>query len=106
MEKIKVGILGATGMVGQRFVSLLENHQWFDVVSVAASPRSSGKKYADVVDGNWLMQDEIPNSVKDLVVRDVRDFDAISENVKCVFSAIDLPDKTDTRLSMPRQAIP
>ena len=96
-EKLYVSVLGATGMVGQNYLRLLENHPWFQIVDVAASPRSAGKKYADAVDGNWLMQDEIPNSVKDLVVRDVRDFDAISENVKCVFSAIDLPNKTDTR---------
>jgi len=96
-EKLYVSVLGATGMVGQNYLRLLENHPWFQIVDVAASPRSAGKKYADAVDGNWLMQDEIPNSVKDLVVRDVRDFDAISENVKCVFSAMDLPDKTDTR---------
>ena len=94
---MNVSVLGATGMVGQNYLRLLENHPWFQIVDVAASPRSAGKKYADAVDGNWLMQDEIPNSVKDLVVRDVRDFDAISENVKCVFSAMDLPDKTDTR---------
>ena len=96
-EKLYVSVLGATGMVGQNYLRLLENHPWFQIVDVAASPRSAGKKYADAVDGNWLMQGEIPNSVKDFVVRDVRDFDAISENVKCVFSAMDLPDKTDTR---------
>ena len=96
-EKLYVSVLGATGMVGQNYLRLLENHPWFQIVDVAASPRSAGEKYADAVDGNWLMQGEIPNSVKDLVVRDVRDFDAISENVKCVFSAMDLPDKTDTR---------
>ena len=96
-KKVNVSVLGATGMVGQNYLRLLENHPWFQIVDVAASPRSAGKKYADAVDGNWLMQGEIPNSVKDLVVRDVRDFDAISENVKCVFSAMDLPDKTDTR---------
>ena len=96
-KKVNVSVLGATGMVGQNYLRLLENHPWFHVVDVAASPRSAGKKYEDAVGGNWLMPGEIPNSVKDLVVRDVRDFDAISENVKCVFSAMDLPDKTDTR---------
>ena len=54
MEKLRVGILGATGMVGQRFISLLENHPWFEVVTVAASPRSAGKKYSEAVEGRWL----------------------------------------------------
>ena len=55
-EKLRVGILGATGMVGQRFISLLENHPWFEVVTVAASPRSAGKTYEDAVGGRWKME--------------------------------------------------
>jgi aspartate-semialdehyde dehydrogenase len=54
-EKLRVGILGATGMVGQRFISLLENHPWFEVVTVAASPRSAGKTYEEE-DGKWILQ--------------------------------------------------
>ena len=67
-EKLKVGILGATGMVGQRFIALLENHPWFEVVTVAASGRSAGKTYAEAVDGRWKMTTPIPEKVKDLMV--------------------------------------
>ena len=55
-EKLRVGILGATGMVGQRFISLLENHPWFEVVTVAASPRSAGKTYEEAVGGRWCQE--------------------------------------------------
>ena len=94
---INVSLLGATGMVGQNYLRLLENHPWFQVVDVAASPRSAGKKYVDALDGNWLMPSDMPNTIRDLVVRDARDFGSIPENVTCVFSAMDLPDKSDTR---------
>ena len=67
-EKLRVGILGATGMVGQRFISLLENHPWFEVVTVAASPRSAGKTYEDAVGGRWKMDTPMPEAVKKLVV--------------------------------------
>ena len=59
-EKLRVGILGATGMVGQRFISLLENHPWFEVVTVAASPRSAGKTYEEAVGGRWKMDTPMP----------------------------------------------
>ena len=84
-------------MVGQNYLRLLEYHPWFQIMDVAASPRSAGKRYEDAVRGNWLMQDRIPISVKDLVVRDVRNLDAIPENINLVFSAMDLPEKVDTR---------
>lgn len=61
-EKLKVGILGATGMVGQRFISLLENHPWFEVVTVAASPRSAGKTYEEAVGGRWKMDTPMPEA--------------------------------------------
>ena len=96
-KKIKVSVLGATGMVGQNYIRLLTNHPWFDVADVAASPRSAGKQYHDAVDDNWLMSDKIPSATENLVVRDVRDFDAIPQNVKCVFSAMNLPNKEETR---------
>ncbi len=63
-EKLRVGILGATGMVGQRFISLLENHPWFEVVTVAASPRSAGKTYEEAVGGRWKMDTPMPEAVK------------------------------------------
>lgn len=61
-KKLKVGILGATGMVGQRFISLLENHPWFEVVTVAASPRSAGKTYEEAVGDRWKMTTPMPGS--------------------------------------------
>ena len=62
-EKLKVGILGGTGMVGQRFISLLENHPWFEVTTIAASPRSAGKKYSEAVGKKWAMEVEIPEQL-------------------------------------------
>src|SRR3990167_10074008 len=63
MKKLRVGILGATGMVGQRFVTLLEGHPWFEVVGVAASPKSAGKTYAEAVKGRWVVETKIPENV-------------------------------------------
>ena len=68
-QKLKVGILGATGMVGQRFIALLENHPWFEVVTVAASPRSEGKTYQEAVGERWKMTTPIPEAVKNLIVK-------------------------------------
>ena len=62
-QKLRVGILGATGMVGQRFISLLENHPWFEVVTLAASPRSAGKTYEEAVGGRWKMDTQMPEAV-------------------------------------------
>ena len=89
-EKLRVGILGATGMVGQRFISLLENHPWFEVVTVAASPRSAGKTYEEAVGGRWKMTTPIPEAVKKLIVKDVNEVEAISAEVDFVFSAVDM----------------
>ena len=72
-EKFKVGILGATGMVGQRFISILENHPWFEVVTVAASPRSEGKTYEEAVEGRWKMDTPIPEAVKGLKLYNVNE---------------------------------
>ena len=84
-------------MVGQNYIRLLDNHPWFQVEDVAASPRSAGKKYSNRVRKNWLMPGDVPSAVKDLVIRDVRDFDGTPEDVHCIFSAMDLPDKAETR---------
>ncbi|MFX1234671.1 MAG: aspartate-semialdehyde dehydrogenase [Promethearchaeota archaeon] len=97
MEKLKVGILGATGIVGQNYIKLLQNHPWFQVVDVAASPRSAGKSYEEAVHQKWQMSIEIPNDLRDLTVRDVQDFDSITPNLSFVFSAMDLPNKEETR---------
>lgn len=91
MKKIPVGILGATGMVGQRFVTLLLNHSWFEVVSVAASPRSAGKKYSEAVEGRWVMEEKIPQRAGDLVVKSVEeDLGEIAKEVNLVFSCLDM----------------
>jgi len=72
-KKIPVGILGATGMVGQQYIHLLENHPWFRVAYVAASPQSAGKKYKDALKNGWIVGGEIPADVAKLVVHDVAD---------------------------------
>lgn len=97
MKKIPVGIIGATGMVGQRFITLLKNHPWFEVTCVAASPRSGGKKYQEAVKDRWVMNEPIPQSVADLVVLEVeKDKDKIAKEVSLVFSALDM-DKDKIR---------
>lgn len=91
MKKLRVGILGATGMVGQRFITLLDNHPWFEVTCLAASPQSAGQKYSKAVKGRWLMQVAIPTALKDTVVLAVEhDMSAIAEQVDFVFSALDM----------------
>jgi aspartate-semialdehyde dehydrogenase len=88
--KLQVGILGATGMVGQRFISLLENHPWFEVKVVAASPRSAGKTYEEAVGGRWKMDTPMPEAVKNLIVRNVNEVESVSKDVDFVFSAVDM----------------
>jgi len=90
MDKLKVGILGGTGMVGQRFVAMLDNHPWFEVVAVAASPRSAGKRYEDAVGGRWKLETPMPEAVKDLIVEDVNSIDKVCSKVDFVFSAVDM----------------
>lgn len=89
-QKLRVGILGATGMVGQRFISLLENHPWFEVVTVAASPRSAGKTYEEAVGGRWKMTTPMPEGVKKLVVMNVNEVEQVAAGVDFVFSAVDM----------------
>lgn len=89
-EKLKVGILGATGMVGQRFITLLEHHPWFEVVTVAASPRSAGKTYAEAVGDRWKMDTPMPEAVKDLIVYNVNEVEQVASTVDFVFSAVDM----------------
>lgn len=89
-SKLRVGILGATGMVGQRFISLLENHPWFEVVAVAASPRSAGKSYEEAVGNRWKMTTPMPEAVKKLVVLNVNEVEEVSSMVDFVFSAVDM----------------
>lgn len=89
-KKLKVGILGATGMVGQRFIALLENHPWFEVVTVAASPRSAGKTYEEAVGDRWKMTTPMPEAVKKLVVMNVNEVEKVAAGVDFVFSAVDM----------------
>lgn len=89
-RKLKVGVLGATGMVGQRFLALLENHPWYEVTTVAASPRSAGKTYEEAVGSRWKMTTPIPEAVKNLVVMNVNDVETVAASVDFVFSAVDM----------------
>ena len=89
-EKLKVGILGGTGMVGQRFISLLENHPWFEVVTIAASARSAGKTYEEAVGGRWKMTTPMPEAVKNIVVMNVNEVEKVAAGVDFVFSAVDM----------------
>ncbi|MDE6950889.1 MAG: aspartate-semialdehyde dehydrogenase [Lachnospiraceae bacterium] len=89
-EKLRVGILGGTGMVGQRFISLLEDHPWFEVTTIAASPRSAGKTYEEAVGGRWKMKTPMPERVKSLVVMNVNEVEKVASEVDFVFSAVDM----------------
>lgn len=89
-RKLKVGVIGATGMVGQRFITLLENHPMFEVTALAASGRSAGKKYIDVVDGRWKLQNDIPEYAKNMTVVDAASIDAMKPLVDFVFCAVDM----------------
>ncbi len=89
-KKLRVGVLGATGMVGQRFIALLENHPWYEVATVAASPRSAGKTYEEAVGDRWKMTTPMPEAVKKLVVMNVNEVDAVAAGVDFVFSAVDM----------------
>ena len=91
MEKYKVGVIGGTGMVGQRFVTLMANHPWFQLTVIAASPRSAGKRYEDAVAGRWAMDTPIPEEAKDIVLMSAQDdVEKIAGMVDFVFSAVDM----------------
>ena len=90
MKKYKVGIIGATGMVGQRFVTLTENHPWFELTAVAASARSAGKTYEEAVAGRWFMDKPIPQAVRSLVIKNAGNVREMADAVDFVFSAVDM----------------
>ncbi|MBQ9107029.1 MAG: aspartate-semialdehyde dehydrogenase [Clostridia bacterium] len=91
MKKYNVGIIGATGMVGQRFATLLENHPWFNVTVLAASGRSAGKTYSEAVSGRWAMQKDIPASMASMIVYDaVADMEKVASMADFVFCAVDM----------------
>lgn len=89
-QKLRVGILGATGMVGQRFIALLEKHPWYEVTTLAASPRSAGKTYEEAVAGRWKMDTPMPEAVKKIVVMNVNEVEKVAAEVDFVFSAVDM----------------
>ena len=89
-KKLRVGVLGATGMVGQRFITLLAEHPWFEVAAVAASPRSAGRTYEEAVGGRWKMQTPMPESVKNMVVMNVNEVEKVAAMADFVFSAVDM----------------
>ncbi|MBQ9989009.1 MAG: aspartate-semialdehyde dehydrogenase [Clostridia bacterium] len=91
MKKYRVGVIGATGMVGQRFVSLLADHPWFELNALAASERSAGKRYEDAVAGRWAFDWAIPAKAAEMTVIDAQDIDAVSALVDFVFCAVDMP---------------
>ncbi len=97
-EKLKVGILGGTGMVGQRFIALLENHPWFDVTTIAASPRSAGKTYEEAVGGRWKMDTPMPEAVKQIRVMNVNEVENVASQVDFVFSAVDMSKEEIRRI--------
>ena len=91
MKQFNVGIIGATGMVGQRFATLLENHPWFHVKVLAASPRSAGRTYKEAVGARWCMQKPMPKSMEDMIIKDATaDIEAIAKEVDFVFCAVDM----------------
>jgi aspartate-semialdehyde dehydrogenase len=97
-KKLKVGVLGATGMVGQRFLALLENHPWYDVTLLAASANSAGQKYADAVKGRWALRSPIPAAVSGLVVKNASDVKVIAGQVDFVFCAVDMSKEETAKL--------
>lgn len=91
MKNFNVGIIGATGMVGQRFITLLENHPWFTIKVLAASENSAGKKYGELMSGRWSMKTPMPSDISDMVVRDaVADMENIANEVDFVFCAVNM----------------
>lgn len=91
MKTYNVGIIGCTGMVGQRFVTLLANHPWFKITAMAASASSAGKTYVDAVGDRWAMKEAMPDSVKSMVVMDAADIEAVAAKVDFVFCAVNMP---------------
>ena len=90
MKKYKVGIIGATGMVGQRFTPLLENHPWFEVTVLAASKRSAGKTYGETVEGRWHMTAPLPEKYKDMVIVDAENVEEVASQVDFCFCAVNM----------------
>ena len=97
-QKLKVGILGATGMVGQRFVTLLSQHPWFEIAVLAASARSAGHTYEEAAGGRWKMDTPMPEAVKSMIVEDVSNVEKVSAQVDMLFSAVDMSKEEIRRI--------
>ena len=93
MERTKIAVVGATGMVGQRLLVLLENHPYFEVVKLAASKNSAGKKYRDLMENKWKLDIKMPEYTKDMIVEDAMDVKNIANGVKLIFCAVNLDKK-------------
>lgn len=91
MKKYNVGIIGATGMVGQRFLLLLDKHPWFNIKTLAASSRSAGKKYGELMENRWLLDEPMPESVKDMVILDASRIEEVARDVDFCFCAVNMP---------------
>ena len=96
MRVYRVGVIGATGMVGQRFLLLLANHPWFEVTALAASPRSAGWSYEAAVGDRWAMEEPIPEQFRDMVVKDANNVEDVARGVDFVFCAVEMP-KEETK---------
>ena len=90
METMKVGVVGATGMVGQRFLTLLEDHPYFEVTALAASARSAGRRYEDAVGARWKMKTPMPEKFKDMIVFDAQNIEEMAKLCSFVFCAVDM----------------
>ena len=89
-KKLKVGVIGATGMIGQIYLRLLSNHPWFEVAYLAASPNSAGKKYSDAVEGRWHMKTDLPAKYKDIIVEDAGQVTKAAGKCSVIFSAVEM----------------
>ena len=103
-ERLRVGIIGATGMVGQRFISLLARYPWFDVVTLAASERSAGKCYREAVGDRWRMTTPMPGQAAGLVVKNAALVDEVSKGLDLVFCAVDMPKDSQAAADVQRVA--
>ena len=103
MEKLRVGIIGATGMVGQRFIMLLNEHPYFEITALVAGPRSAGQRYSDAVRGRWKMTAECPEKIKDMTVISSDEVDVVGSMVDFVFCAVSMT-KDETKALEERYA--
>jgi aspartate-semialdehyde dehydrogenase len=99
-QKVSVGVIGATGMVGQNYIRLLSQNPWFEVAHVAASPRSAGKRYKEAVAGRWHMATDIPRAAADLIVEDASDVGRAADRCSVIFSAVDMEKSAVRKLEM------